>query len=360
MFQVAEVIETKMAYKKGQKDSNGNTLPLGSIQVRLGSHSSLVGQVRNVYCRPMIFNRRMPLIGEQVIICSAPVHDHSSPTVKDTHFLYFTPYNATDDLVLHQLPQLWKRKAGGTGTAKNSGGKLADSKDVGYTFPTAPEKVDNLQPFEGDDIWEGRLGQSIRFGRTVKAVNSPGTGIYDEQPSWEGGSNNDPIMILRIKDGNGSFKRSSDSPTYFNSYTIEDASKDDSFIYLTTKQKITKLKVGFTKNKDVMKIPNYSSGPQIIIDSDRVVINAKKDKAFLISAVETVTTGKKVLFQSDKHKVDLDDLMDYINDMCKEMFNWATGQKQFSTSMGPTLIATNMSEVTTLHKSTFPQKFKMP
>lgn len=360
MFQVAEVIETKMAYKKGQKDLNGNTLPLGSILVRLGSHSSLVGQVRNVYCRPMIFNRRMPLIGEQVIICSAPVHDHSSQTVKDTHFLYFTPYNSTDDLVLHQLPQLWKRKAGGTGTAKNSGGKLADSKDVGYTFPTSPEKVDNLQPFEGDDIWEGRLGQSIRFGRTVKTVNSPGTGIYDQQPSWEGGSNNDPIMILRIKDGNGSFKRSTDSPTYFNSYTIEDPSKDDSSIYLTTKQKITKLKVGFTKNKDAMKIPNYSGGPQIILDSDRVVINAKKDKAFLISAVESVVTGKKVLFQSDKHKVDLDDLMDYINDMCKEMFNWATGQKQFSTSMGPTLTATNMSEVTTLHKTTFPQTFKMP
>ncbi len=60
---IAEVVETKMAYKSNQKDENGNYLPIGSIQIRMGGSDTSLGQVRNVYARPAIFNKRIPLIG---------------------------------------------------------------------------------------------------------------------------------------------------------------------------------------------------------------------------------------------------------------------------------------------------------
>jgi hypothetical protein len=359
MFQIAEVVETKTAFKPGQKDEKGHTLPLGSIQVRIGGGSSLVGQVRNIYARPAIFNRRIPLIGEQVVIMSAPVHDHSARPIKNNHMLYFSPYNATDDLVLHQFTKLWLRSnhvKGGSG----GGSRLADKEKPGYTFPKNPKKTNNIQPFEGDDLMEGRFGQSIRFSSTIEGDTS----VYSKKPSWKGGSNGDPIMVIRIKKpttpGNYRYDFEKNTNPKTNQYSIEDIAKDESSIYLTSTQKIPDFKAGFTKNKDAVQISSWSSGAQIVVSSDRLVLNAKKDKIFIIGKSKAIVTSEKVLFQSKKYKVDLDDLMDYINAMCKEMWNWASGQKQFSTSMGPTLVATNMGEVTKLHKVEFNKKFKLP
>lgn len=357
MFQIAEVIETKTAFKSNQKDKEGNILPLGSILIRIGGDSSLLGQVVNVYARPMFFNRRIPLIGEQVVVMRAPIHDYSARSIKAHHYLYFDPYNATDDLVLHQFPKLWLRskhvKSGGAGSNKS------DKESPGYTFPKVPKKTENIQIFEGDNIFEGRFGQSIRFGSTVTGDTS----VYSKKPSWKGGSNTDPIMILRIKKPSspGSYNYNFDlkNNPKSNNYTIEDLGKDDASLYITSTQKLPDFKAGFMRNKDVVKIGSWS-GPQILASSDRMVLNAKKDKIFLIGKTNAIVTAEKVLFQSKKYKVDLDDLLDYINDMAKVMWNWASGQAQFSTSTGPTLTATNVAQVTKLHKVTFNTKFKIP
>lgn len=358
MFQVAEVVETKTAFKPNQRDEDGDVLPLGSIQVRLGGDVSLLGQVRNIYTRPASFNRRIPLIGEQVLVFRAPVHDKTSRTFKSHDYLYFSPFNATDDLVLHQFPKIWSRSKhvkGGKG-----GPRLSDRELPGYTFPKNPRKTENIQIFEGDDIFEGRFGQSIRFGSTVEG----NTSVYSKKPLWKGGMNTDPIMIFRIKKPQASGKYTFDfnikNNPKVNQYTIEDISKDDASIYFTSTQMIPSFKPGFLRNKDVARSPSWKSTPQIIIDSDRIVINAKKDKALFISKLESIITGEKVLFQTKKYKVYLDDLMDYIDSVVKELWRLTSGQAQFSTSTGPTLTATNDSQVTKLHKQQFNQKFKIP
>ncbi len=358
MFQVAEVVETKTAFKPNQKDNDGNILPLGSIEVRIGGDSSLLGQVRNVFARPASFNRRIPLIGEQVLVMTAPVHDYSARPLKAHNYLYFNPYNATDDLVLHQFPKLWSRSKHVKGGA--AGPRLADKEKPGYTFPKNPKLTNNLQIFEGDDIIEGRFGQSLRFGSTVEGDMSK----YDKKPNWKGGSNTDPVIVMRIKKptSSGDYNLNFDQKNNPKSkkYVIEDITSDESSIYLFSTQKLPNFKAGFQRNRDVLKIPSWSSGGQIIINSDRVILNAKKDKIFLIGKSDSIVTAEKVLLQSKKFKVDLDDLMEYINDMCKEMWNWSTGQKQFSTATGPTLTATNVGEVTKLHKVDFNRKFKIP
>lgn len=341
---VAEVIETKYAFKSKQKDEEGNVLPLGSIQIRIGSHQANLGQVRNVFARPAVFNRRIPLIGEQVLIVNGPINDWSSSSNKGTGYMYFAPLNGTDDLTLHQFPRLWKRQ--GLAPAGSSGQQKSDKDEPGYTFPKVPKKVDNIQPFEGDDIFEGRFGQSIRFGSTISGGDSS---IYEKKPTWKGSGNTDPLIILRVKKPDGGS----------NKYTIEDISKDDSSIYLTSKQSLNSIKLGFDKNSDVKKIGNYSGGSQVILDADRIVLNAKNDMLFLVGKEKSILTGKKVLFQSSKYKVDLDELMDFLNKWLSEDTKLASGQAQYSTSCGPTAVATNMSQYQTLKNSDF-NKFKQP
>ena len=339
---VGEVIEIKNAFKPNQSDDDGNQLALGSVLVRLNAGASNLGQVQNIWARPAIFTRRIPLIGEHVTIILSPVHDSSTDGVKGQGYMYFNPVNVTDDPSVHNYHDLFQRDQSKKASAK--GQVKHDSGEVGYSFPSG-KTIDPIQPFEGDDIIEGRLGHSIRLGSTV----SGNTSNYQKSPSWMGGSNGDPIMILRTKlpDGNGT------------SYTVEDLGNDNASIYLATKQMLTKFKPGFKKNLDVKTSQNWSGEGQIIIDSERVIINAKSDKAFLIGATEAVITGKRVLFQDETYKVYLDELMDFLKAWLTSDKDLAMGTKQYATACGPTAVASNMADYLKYDTVEW-QKFKLP
>ena len=81
--------------------------------------------------------------------------------------------------------------------------------------------IRSLRPFEGDNILEGRFGNSIRLGSTTKKQNA-----------WsQNGENSDPIIIIR----NGQYNNPND--TTFDPIT-ENINLDDSSIYLTSNQNI--------------------------------------------------------------------------------------------------------------------------
>lgn len=358
MYFACEVIETKKAFKPDQKDDLGNVLPIGSILVRQQSNTAS-GQVKNFYARPATFTRRIPFIGEHVLVMQAPVHDKSASSIVSSGFMYISPYNATDDLVLHQFPKLWDRS---NHYESKSPTVKSDRKEIGYNYIKSSElkQVYNLQPFEGDDIWEGRFGQSIRFGTSIEKDTS----IYDKKPTWKGKSNGDPLMILRLFKPKSSTTRIEDilkiSKNFFNKYAIEDIDEDESSIYMTTTQKLQKFKSSFTKNSEAKSAATWDKGSQVVLNADRVFINAKTDRMIATAKTEIILGSEKILFQSNKYKVNLDDLMDYINDAVKIMWEWATGSKNFLTSMGPTSVATNAASVTKLHKTAFASKFKKP
>ena len=353
---IAEVVETKWAYKDNQKDYDGNPLPLGSIEIRIGSHQSNLGQVRNIFARPAGYNQRIPLIGEQVMIMPAPVNDWSSAGIKNSGYIYFNPINATDDLVLHAFPKLFKRS---NNIGNSEGGERKHDKgEFGYTFPKSPKRVYPLQPFDGDEILQGRFGQSIRFGSTVQGDMS----VYSKKPTWNGGENTDPLIIIRVKKpsgGNINFIDPVKINKSTNKYTIESIDDDDSSIYITSKQKITLLKAGFAKNTNAKGIGSWSAGSQIILNSDRLVLNAKTDSCLMIAKNDAIITAKNILFQSDKYKVDLDDLMDFLKKWLDEDKKLSQGTAQYSTPSGPTAVSTNLSEYIKLTTTDF-QKFKMP
>lgn len=351
---VGEVVEIKTAFKPNQKDREGNPLALGSIEVRIGSHQSNLGQVRNVYARPLNWSFRVPLIGESVILIPAPVNDWSTSEIKGIGYLYLSVLNSTDDLVLHAFPKIWRRKGmapGGSSAERNS-----DKKIFGYTFPKKPKRTPTLQRYEGDEVYEGRFGTSIRFGSTVDGDMS----VYAEKPTWSGSGNGDPILYFRVKKPSAGSTNSADSLEINNNkYEVEDIDKDDSTIVMTSNQKLKNFKAGFDKNQDAKKLGQFEGKSQIAINSNRVVLNANNDMLLLIGKEKVVVTGKKIMFQTEKYKVDLDELMDFLKKWLGEDTKHTQGSSVFSTPSGPTGISSALSQYLTLQNSDF-TKFKQP
>jgi hypothetical protein len=156
-----------------------------------------------------------------------------------------------------------------------------------------------LLPFEGDIVYEGRWGNSLRFGSTTKT-----SGSY--QNNWSSfGKKGDPIFILR----NGQNPNSSD----FGAEPItENISKDLSSIYLTSYQQLNTFKVAselYQSYKTPPIFPSQYKNPQVILNSDRIVINAKSD-SILLSAQQSIgiSTNGSVNVDATSHYISSNDI----------------------------------------------------
>lgn len=214
-----------------------------------------------------------PLINEVVLLFSLPSQQMGINTSNEAYF-YLKPlgiwnhphHDAYPNPVNVNKPSIAQDyKSTETGVVR----RVTDgSTEINLNSPINPsqntfvEKTDihPLMPFMGDSLLEGRHGQSIRFGSTAKS-NS------EKKNNWSSaGNNGDPITILR----NGQPINSSDRGWI---PITEDINNDLSSIYLTSYQKLP------FKSKSLSE---YSQ-PQIAINSDRIVINSKKDSIFLNS-----------------------------------------------------------------------------
>jgi len=145
-----------------------------------------------------------------------------------------------------------------------------------------------LQLFEGDVVVEGRSGNSIRLSSTVN-----GTSGITKQPTWTLGNPGDPILII-----SNTKKRLAP-----NGFRIEDINKDDSSIYLTSTQRLPLVLAGPLGTTNI-KIGTFStnlSGKQIVMSSDRIVLNAK-EKEIALSSKNGISISSKggIVLQSSK------------------------------------------------------------
>lgn len=152
-----------------------------------------------------------------------------------------------------------------------------------------------LMPFEGHIMYEGRFGNSIRFGSTSKSLSQYAN-------SWSSvGENGDPILILR----NG---QPPNTPSEGWIPINEDISNDLSSIYLTSYQKLSKFKVASENYNSYVTPPTPPSQyvfPQLAFSSGRVVINAKDDHILL--------SAKNSIGFSSLNGVNIDSKSHYIN-----------------------------------------------
>ena len=252
----------------------------------------------------------VPLENEIVYIIALPNSDVQS-NVNEVSYYYFQPiniwnsvhHNAIPDPILGVLvppsqQQDYEQTEGGAVRRVTDGGTEID---LGDTFQ---EKLSirNLLPYEGDNIFQGRWGNTIRLGSTVK---SP----VISNPWSRDGEDGDPIIIIK----NGQHEESTDPWVP----QVEDINTDKSSIYLTSTQAIP-IEVASKKYDSYFSQPTSTdkfTGEQVILNSGRILFNSKDDSILLSSAKtinlnsvnsinldspETIIQSKKVLL-GDKY-----------------------------------------------------------
>jgi len=243
------IITTPNTPTKELYEANGGAASIGAIfymdynQVKYTTGADLK---KCKIALPLNSNiRNYPLIGELVQIVDGP-----SPTSQLN--------NSSNQKYYTCIVNVWNNPQ------QNS--PLGES--LGKTF-TESSDIRNLQPFEGDGIIQGRKGNGIRFGSTVK--------IHSDLNEWSNiGNDGDPITIMvngYVTEDTGSL-----SPN------IEEINKEKSSIYLTSTQKLP-LKPGVNivnPRVNTIKSGDYNSS-QLIANSDRITLNAKKDEVLLFA-----------------------------------------------------------------------------
>ncbi len=235
--------------------------------------------------RPLAGNfKNLPLINEIVYLIGLPnteIETISSNTVEyyvNIVSLWNHPHHNAFPTAPNALPPTQQKDY-----IQTTGGNVRRVTDqsteifLGKTF-IERSNIHPLLPFEGDILYEGRWGNSIRFGSTNKRKIA---GIIpDALNNWSKGksTSGDPIIIFR--NGQGTQTEEGWIPI------TEDINNDDASIYLTSTQKIP-LKTAssnyFSYKKNTPEQPDQYIGKQIIISSGRLVFNSSLDHILLSS-----------------------------------------------------------------------------
>jgi hypothetical protein len=223
-------------------------------------------------------NKNLPLINEIVYIIGFPDTDIDSISSNTADYyinivsLWNHPHHNAYPTAPNTLPPTQQKDY--VQTEAGSIRRVTDQSTEIFLGKTFVERsnIHPILPFEGDIISEGRWGNSIRIGSTVK--NTPN--------NWSvTGSNGDPILILR----NGQGKQTEEGWVP----TVEDINNNDSSIYLTSTQRVP-LKASSTiydSYQTAPSSPDQYSGKQVILNSGRLVFNSTQDH-ILLSSNQTI------------------------------------------------------------------------
>ena len=263
----------------------------------------------STYALPLFPNiKHYPLINEIVYIVQLPTNDILTGRPTNNGWYYFPPLNIWNSQFHNALPE-----EDNTANDSNQIGDYTSSFagqvrrpednsteiNLGSTFDEQTG-INNhpLLPYEGDVIYEGRWGNSIRFGSTVKNAYIPN--------SWSPtGENGDPITIIR--NGQSEYKSEPWTPV------TEQINGDQSSIWLTSNQKLpispsSNLGNSFAKSTTPQSVNQYNKN-QIVLNSGRLVFNSKSDSIILgsnqsihLSAEKTVgiDSGKQIVLAAPK------------------------------------------------------------
>ena len=275
--------------------------------------SSSSETVTNAVATPLLpYLKNYPLVNEIVILFNLPGKnistDNNEANLKQYYYLnpigvwnhphhnaypnlLDLPKNSNQDIDYEQIENGIVRRVTDFSTEINFNSPLTNAGSF-----VEKTNIHPLLPFAGDNIYEGRWGNSIRFGSTVPTTSISGSSnTPNYQNNWSFvGKNGDPITILR----NGQPQDSSDSGWL---PIIENIKKDLSSIYLTSYQQIP-LKAA-SENLSAMSpeplLPREYSNPQVILNSGRLVFNASSD-SIIASAQDSISlsSNKQIGFTS--------------------------------------------------------------
>ena len=235
-------------------------------------------QAAPLFAYPLFPNiKQYPLLEEIVIVMFLPDSNIQTNSTSGKYY-YLPPINiwssqiqnaipGQDDLPISQKKSIEMVNAGSPNVVNND---IGTTLSLGKYFTEG--EFNPLVPFEGDIIYEGRFGNSIRFSSTTQ-------GVLPNQWSLGKTTPGNPILILR--NGQAPTRRDPWQPV------VEDINNDASSIYLTKDQQIP-LRIAnladfaFSKSTSPTS-PDQYGGSQIILNSGRLMFNAKSDSILLIA-----------------------------------------------------------------------------
>ena len=144
---------------------------------------------------------------------------------------------------------------------------------LGKIFEPSKKIILKLQPLEGDIIFQGRFGQSIRFG--------------SNQTEEGDGQKESPNILMRagqLMDG--------ESPDV--GLVNEDINADGSSIWMTTDQKVD---LQWAHEDGVGPPP--LEGKNIVLNSDRIIFNAKVDEIYGSAKTRITFEAPEILLGAD-------------------------------------------------------------
>jgi hypothetical protein len=251
--------------------------------------------------------KNYPLVNETVLLFRLPNRNLDKMSNIKSYY-YINPVNLWNHPHHNAFPDIFKEEATDGQKAdyqEIEGGAVRRIKDgstdielnspaIGGTFV---EKIDThpILPFAGDNILEGRFGNSIRLGNTSKTPSKI-------KNNWSGGGNNgDPIIIIR----NGQDPGASDEGWI---PVVENINKDLSSIYLTSTQLLP-----LSTNKENYKAFNTPpkaiktfNSPQIILKSGRIILNSSEDDILLNSKNKIALSSENEIGISSVKNVNID------------------------------------------------------
>jgi hypothetical protein len=303
--------------------------------------------------------KNIPIIGEVVMLLKAPTA-YNSYFGTTQEYYYTNPVSIQSSVHHNGLPGVnetnkklsakdSKKRQNAQDGVNTSTNKRLDVKST--IDPAFPERLDvsPLQPYSGDIILEGRWGQSIRFGSTVDERRT-----YPVKPVWQKGlgETGNPIVII----SNGTNPKNKK----YNEFISENPDEDDSSIWMTSGQSV-RFKQASTytpsiKDKEVeLYKKNEFGGNQVIISSDRLIFNAKKQEIIAYSKESIGLSSEKVISLDGKEIVEIeskrinlglnatspvllgDRTMDWLDKLCDIISKFITTTTQITvpTGVGP-------------------------
>ena len=278
----ARVVDIILDETHPKWDKFGGWNGIGTIEFVLLENKNQQDTTSAIPLFPQLKN--FPLINETVLIFSFPNRNiNKYSNIKG--YYYLNPVNLWNHPHHNAFPDVFKSEPTNAQNADyesiqggqvrrirdNSSEIELNSPEVGGTF-VEKSNIHPILSFAGDNIFEGRFGNSIRLGNTSKSKS-----IYNN--NWSNtGENGDPITIIR----NGQNPNSGEEGWI---PVTENVNNDLSSIYLTSTQQIP-LSTDFPDFPALKKNPEslseYSKN-QIILSSGRLVFNSKGDSIFLSS-----------------------------------------------------------------------------
>ena len=310
----ARVVDISLNTNSTLWDQTGQWGGIGTIQFQLMDVPSSISSINqdNIlnFAKPLLpYLKNYPLVNEIVLLFQLPNTQESQTSTKKSYY-YLNSIGLWNHPHHNAYPNMYSSNNGQSSASNRKDYQQIEIGNVRRTATSASmldlngasggtfieqSNIHPVLPFAGDNILEGRFGNSIRLGNTAKS-----SGTITNNWSYSG-ENGNPITILR----NGQ-PISSSSEGWIP--ITENINEDLASIYLTSNQQIPisvavenkeeaqASTIPFSNTiKQIPISPKAYNAPQVILNSGRLLFN---------------TTSDSILFSSKKSIVleSIDDL----------------------------------------------------